>query len=141
MLEYYNIEIAGKHAVVVGRSNVVGKPTALLLLRRNATVTVCHSKTKDLAGHTRQADILVVAAGKEGLIKADMVKEGAVVIDVGINKTKDGIVGDVVFKDVIKKAHCSPVPGGVGPLTIAMLLENVVEAAERDARATGKAWH
>jgi len=141
ILDYYNIDVDGKNAVVVGRSNVVGKPTAILLLRKNATVTICHSKTKNLAEHTRKADILVVAAGKQGLITANMVKEGAVVIDVGINKTAAGIVGDVVFNDVIKKAYCTPVPGGVGPLTVAMLLENVVEAAERNARALGKAWH
>lgn len=141
MLEYYNIEIEGKHAVVVGRSNVVGKPAALLLLRKNATVTICHSKTRNLGAYTSQADILVVAAGRQGLITGDMVKKGAAVVDVGINKTAEGIVGDVVFDEVIKKADCSPVPGGVGPLTIASLLENVVEAAERNARTAGKAWH
>lgn len=141
MLEYYNVEIEGKHAVVVGRSNVVGKPTALLLLRKNATVTICHSKTKNLSSYTSQADILIVAAGRQGLVTGSMVNKGAVVIDVGINKTAEGIVGDVVFDEVIKKADCSPVPGGVGPLTIASLLENVVEAAERNARTAGKAWH
>ncbi|MEM2909418.1 MAG: tetrahydrofolate dehydrogenase/cyclohydrolase catalytic domain-containing protein [Candidatus Bilamarchaeaceae archaeon] len=134
MLEYYNVETEGRHAVVVGRSNVVGKPLALLLLRKNATVTICHSKTKNLGDFTRQADILLVAAGKPGLITGDMVKNGAVVIDVGINKTEKGIVGDVKFDEVIKKADCSPVPGGVGVMTVAMLLNNVIEAAERRIR-------
>lgn len=141
LLEYYNIPIEKKHAVVVGRSNVVGKPLAILLLRKNATVTICHSKTEKLSEHTKQADILIVAAGKEKLITADMVKQDAVVIDVGINKTEAGFVGDVDFNSVIKKASCTPVPGGVGPMTVAMLLENVVEAAEKNVRATGKAWH
>ncbi|MEM3432093.1 MAG: bifunctional 5,10-methylenetetrahydrofolate dehydrogenase/5,10-methenyltetrahydrofolate cyclohydrolase [Candidatus Bilamarchaeaceae archaeon] len=141
LLEYYNIPIEKKHAVVVGRSNVVGKPLAILLLRKNATVTICHSKTEKLSEHTKQADILIVAAGKEKLITADMVKQDAVVIDVGINKTAAGFVGDVDFNSVIKKASCTPVPGGVGPMTVAMLLENVVEAAEKNVRATGKAWH
>jgi len=132
ILEYYNIKIEGKHAVVVGRSNVVGKPAAMLLLRKNATVTICHSKTENLAEYTKKADILVVAAGKAEMITGDMVKKGAVVIDVGINKNEKGIVGDVKFDEVIKKADCSPVPGGVGLMTVAMLLDNVVKAAEKN---------
>lgn len=141
LLEYYNIAIEGKHVVIVGRSNVVGKPLAILFLRKNATVTICHSKTRNLQEYTKEADILVVAAGKQGLITADMVKPGAVVVDVGINKTAAGFVGDVDFNNVIKKASCTPVPGGVGQMTVAMLLENVVEAAEKNVRATQKAWH
>lgn len=136
LLEYYNVKIEGKNAVVVGRSNVVGKPTAMLLLRKNATVTICHSKTENLAEHTKKADILVVAAGKPEMITGDMVKKGAVVIDVGINKSEKGIVGDVRFDDVIKKADCSPVPGGVGLMTVAMLLDNVVKAAEKNVGTT-----
>jgi len=132
ILEYYNIKIEGKHAVVVGRSNVVGKPAAMLLLRKNATITICHSKTENLAEYTKKADILVVAAGKAEMITGDMVKKGAVVIDVGINKNEKGIVGDVKFDEVIKKADCSPVPGGVGLMTVAMLLDNVVKAAEKN---------
>ena len=136
LLEYYNVKIEGKHAVVVGRSNVVGKPAAMLLLRENATVTICHSKTENLAEHTKKADILVVAAGKPEMITGDMVKKGAVVIDVGINKSEKGIVGDVKFDDVIKKADCSPVPGGAGIMTVAMLLDNVVKAAEKNVGTT-----
>ncbi|MFH1221599.1 MAG: bifunctional 5,10-methylenetetrahydrofolate dehydrogenase/5,10-methenyltetrahydrofolate cyclohydrolase [Candidatus Micrarchaeota archaeon] len=136
LLEYYDIPIAGKHAVVIGRSNVVGKPMALLLLRKNATVTICHSKTKHLADYTKQADIIVAAVGKAGLVTGGMVKQGAAVIDVGINKTDKGLVGDVKFDEVIKKADCTPVPGGIGPMTIAILLENVVEAAEKNVRTT-----
>ena len=124
--------IVGKHAVVVGRSNIVGKPTAMLLLDENATVTICHSKTRDLAHYTKQADLLIVAAGKKKLITADMVKEGAVVIDVGVNKGDGSICGDVDFENVKKKAFAiTPVPGGVGPMTIAMLMENVLLAAKR----------
>lgn len=136
ILEYYNVKIEGKNAVVVGRSNVVGKPTAMLLLRKNATVTICHSKTENLAEHTKKADILIVAAGKPEMITGDMVKKDAVVIDVGINRTEKGIVGDVKFDDVIKKADCSPVPGGVGPMTVVMLLDNVVKAAEKNVGTT-----
>ncbi len=136
LLEYYNVKIEGKHAVVIGRSNVVGKPVAMLLLRKNATVTICHSKTENLAEHTKKADILVVAAGKAEMITSDMVKKGAVVIDVGINKSEKGIVGDVKFDEVIKKADCSPVPGGVGLMTVATLLDNVVKAAEKNAGTT-----
>lgn len=129
LLEEYNIQIEGKNAVVVGRSNIVGKPMALLLLNRNATVTICHSKTKNLKEVTKLADILVVAIGKARYITADMVKEGAVVIDVGTNRVNDVLCGDVDFENVSKIAsYISPVPGGVGPLTIASLLENTIKA-------------
>ncbi len=133
MLESVGAQIAGSHAVVVGRSNMVGKPMAMLLLAANATVTMCHSATRDLGAVTRQADILVAAAGRERLITADMVKPGAIVIDVGTNRGVDGkLVGDVDFGPVSRVAGAiSPVPGGVGPMTIAMLLVNTVEAAER----------
>lgn len=131
MLEYYGVEVAGKHAVVIGRSNVVGKPVAILLLERNATVTICHSKTKNLSEHTKKADIIIAAAGVPGLVKADMVREGAYIIDVGTTSVNGKIKGDVDFDNVIKKASCSPVPGGVGPMTVAVLISNVVEAAER----------
>ena len=131
MLENYNIEIEGKRAVVVGRSNIVGKPVSMCLLNKNATVTVCHSKTKDLKEITKTADILVVALGKPKFITQDMVKENAVVIDVGINRTEDGIVGDVDFENVKEKtSYITPVPGGVGPMTIAMLMNNVIKAAK-----------
>ena len=124
-------KIAGKNAVVVGRSTIVGKPTALLLLQENATVTLCHSKTKNLAEHTKNADILVVACGKARMIKKNMVKPGAVVIDVGINRTPSGLVGDVDFDSVKEVAgYITPVPGGVGPMTIAMLLDNTLKAME-----------
>jgi methylenetetrahydrofolate dehydrogenase (NADP+)/methenyltetrahydrofolate cyclohydrolase len=140
MLESIGVDPAGKHAVVIGRSNMVGKPMAMLLLSANATVTLCHSGTKDLASITRQADILVAAAGRRGLVTADMVKPGAVVIDVGTNKTPEGkLAGDVDFEAVKSVAGwISPVPGGVGPMTIAMLLVNTVEAAERAARSQGR---
>jgi methylenetetrahydrofolate dehydrogenase (NADP+)/methenyltetrahydrofolate cyclohydrolase len=131
MLEFHGVDLRGKNAVVVGRSNVVGKPLALLLLERDATVTVCHSKTRNLAEHTRKADILICAVGKPGLITSDMVKEGAYVIDVGTTRVGDKTLGDVDFQSVIKKAHCSPVPGGVGPMTVAVLISNVIEAASR----------
>jgi methylenetetrahydrofolate dehydrogenase (NADP+)/methenyltetrahydrofolate cyclohydrolase len=135
MLESAGAQFAGSHAVVVGRSNMVGKPMAMLLLAANATVTMCHSATRDLGAVTRQADILVAAAGRERLITADMVKPGAIVIDVGTNRGADGkLVGDVDFGPVSQVAGAiSPVPGGVGPMTIAMLLVNTVEAAERRA--------
>jgi methylenetetrahydrofolate dehydrogenase (NADP+)/methenyltetrahydrofolate cyclohydrolase len=125
------IELAGKEAVVVGRSNIVGKPLALLLLAQNATVTMCHSKTKDLAGVTRRADVLIAAIGKPQMIKANMVKEGAVVIDVGVNRLESGkLAGDVAFDEVAAKASfITPVPGGVGPMTIAMLMKNTLKAA------------
>ncbi len=135
LLEHEGISIDGKHAVVVGRSNIVGKPMALLLLQKGATVTICNSRTPDLAAMTLQADILVVAAGKPKLVRADMVKLGAAVIDVGINRLPDGkLVGDVDFQAVLGTAsYITPVPGGVGPMTIAMLLENTVLSAERAA--------
>ncbi len=133
MLESTGIELAGKHAVVIGRSNMVGKPMAMLLLAANATVTICHSATHDLSSITRQADVLVAAVGRRAIVKADMVKPGAVVIDVGTNKTPEGkLAGDVDFDTVKEVAGwISPVPGGVGPMTIAMLLTNTVESAER----------
>lgn len=132
MLEEYGIEIEGKNAVVIGRSNIVGKPLAQCLLTKNATVTICHSKTKNIREITNNADILVAALGKPEYVKDTMVKDGAVVIDVGINRTDDGkLVGDVDFESVSKKAsYITPVPGGVGPMTIAMLMNNVVKAAK-----------
>ncbi|MBS0149942.1 MAG: bifunctional methylenetetrahydrofolate dehydrogenase/methenyltetrahydrofolate cyclohydrolase FolD [Nitrospira sp.] len=135
MIESAGVTIEGKRAVVVGRSNIVGKPLALMLLQRNATVTICHSKTKDLPAVCREADLLLVAIGKAKFVTADMVREGAVVIDVGTNKTPEGkLCGDVDFEPVKQKAGwISPVPGGVGPMTIAMLLENTVESAKRSA--------
>lgn len=130
MLDFYNIGIEGKEAVVVGRSNIVGKPVSILLLHRHATVTICHSRTKPLDEVTRRADILVAAMGRADFITADMVKEGAVVIDVGINRNKEGkLTGDVDFEGVSRKAsYITPVPGGVGPMTIAMLLWNTLES-------------
>ncbi len=134
LLRAYDVAIDGKRAVVIGRSNIVGKPMALLLLHQNATVTVCHSHTADLPAVCREADILVVAVGKAGFVTADMVKEGAVVIDVGMNRTEAGLVGDVDFEAVEKKASkITPVPGGVGPMTITMLLRNTLTAAKRAA--------
>jgi len=132
MLEEYGIDIEGKNAVVVGRSNIVGKPLAQCLLAKNATVTICHSRTKNIHQITNNADILVAALGKPRYIKDTMVKEGAVVIDVGINRTEDGkLVGDVDFESVSKNAsYITPVPGGVGPMTIAMLMTNLVKAAK-----------
>lgn len=132
MLEAYNIDPAGKHAVVVGRSVIVGKPLALLLLRKNATVTICHSKTPDLKETCLKADILCVAIGKANTVKGDMVKEGAAVIDIGINVTPEGkIVGDVEFEAAKERAaYITPVPGGAGPMTIAMLLYNTVQSAK-----------
>ncbi len=131
LLKRSGIEIAGKECVVVGRSNIVGKPVAQLLLAENGTVTVCHSKTKNLAEVTRRADILVVAIGKADFITGDMIKEGAVVIDVGMNRRADGkLTGDVDFASVSEKAgYITPVPGGVGPMTITMLLKNTLRAA------------
>ncbi len=133
MIESTGIGIAGKRAVVVGRSNIVGKPVALMLLHRHATVTICHSKTADLPAVCREAEILVVAIGKAKFVTADMVRDGAVVVDVGVNRTPDGkFVGDVDFEPVSQKAGwISPVPGGVGPMTIAMLLQNTLESAQR----------
>lgn len=132
LLERYNIETKGKHAVVVGRSNIVGKPMALLLLEANCTVTVCHSKTTDLAKFTREADILVAAVGKSRLIKGDMIKDGAVIIDVGMNRDENGkLTGDVAFDECEGKASfITPVPGGVGPMTITMLLKNTLTSAK-----------
>ena len=140
LLARYDIQTQGKHAVIVGRSDIVGKPMAMMLASRdvglggqyaNATVTVCHSRSQDLADITRQADILVAAIGKPNFITAEMVKPGAVVIDVGINRTEDGLVGDVDFDAISDTAsHITPVPGGVGPLTVTMLLENTLTAAQ-----------
>ncbi len=135
MIESTGVGIEGKRVVVLGRSNIVGKPLALMLLQRNATVTICHSKTKDLPAVCREAEILLVAIGKAKFVTADMVREGAIVIDVGTNRLPDGkVVGDVDFESVSQRAGwISPVPGGVGPMTIAMLLENTVESAKRMA--------
>ncbi len=135
MLQSIDAPIEGSHAVVIGRSNMVGKPMAMLLLAANATVTIAHSKTRDLASHTRAADILIAAVGRRNLVTSEMVKPGAMVIDVGTNRTTDGkLAGDVDFDNVKQVAGwISPVPGGVGPMTIAMLLTNTVEAAERRA--------
>ena len=133
LLKEYNIEVEGKECVVVGRSNIVGKPQALLLLQKNGTVTVCHSRTKNLADITRRADILVVAIGKAEFITGDMIKEGAVVIDVGMNRKADGkLCGDVEFSSAEAKASfITPVPGGVGPMTITTLLQNTLVASEK----------
>lgn len=130
MLDAYNIPIEGKKAVIIGRSNIVGKPLIQCLLSKNATVTVCHSKTKDIENITKDADIVVTAMGKPKFLKADMVKEGATIIDVGINRMDNGkLCGDVDFDNVSEKAgYITPVPGGVGPMTIAMLMENIVKA-------------
>ena len=132
LLDYYNIDIAGKHCVIVGRSNIVGKPVAALMLERNATVTVCHSKTQNLYDITRTADILITAVGKPKFITRDMVKDGAVVIDVGINRDENGkLYGDVDFENVKDKTTAiTPVPGGCGPMTVAMLVKNTLEAAK-----------
>ena len=132
MLREYEIDPSGKHCVVLGRSNIVGKPMALLLLHANGTVTVCHSRTPDLKAWTTQADILVSAVGKTGLITADMVKEGAVVIDVAMNRNDQGkLCGDVCYEEVAEKAsYLTPVPGGVGPMTRAMLMSNTLTAAK-----------
>jgi methylenetetrahydrofolate dehydrogenase (NADP+)/methenyltetrahydrofolate cyclohydrolase len=136
LIESTGVPVRGKHAVVVGRSNTVGKPMALMLLQANATVTVTHTATPDLGVHTRQADIVVVAAGRRGTLRGDMVKPGAIVIDVGIHRREDGkLCGDVDFDTVAPIAgFITPVPGGVGPMTITMLLMNTIESAERSAR-------
>jgi methylenetetrahydrofolate dehydrogenase (NADP+) / methenyltetrahydrofolate cyclohydrolase len=133
MLESINYDLKGKHAVVIGRSNIVGKPMALMLLQQNATVTICHSGTKALKAMTLQADVIVAAVGKRNVLTADMVKPGAVVIDVGMNRNDEGkLCGDVDFEGVSQVAsYITPVPGGVGPMTITMLLVNTIEAAER----------
>lgn len=135
LLKRYNIETRGKHAVVVGRSNIVGKPMGLLLLGADCTVTTCHSRTVDLAKYTREADILVAAVGKSKLIKGDMVKDGAVIIDVGMNRDENGkLTGDVDFEACESKAsYITPVPGGVGPMTITMLLQNTLVSAKEAA--------
>ena len=132
MLKFYNISVAGKKCVVIGRSNIVGKPMAMLLLKENGTVEICHSRTENLKEETLSADILVAAVGKTRFVTADMVKDGAVVIDVGMNRDENGkLCGDVDFDNVAEKAsYITPVPGGVGPMTITMLLENTVRAVE-----------
>ena len=139
MLESIGFDLRGKHAVVIGRSNIVGKPMALMLLAKNATVTVCHSATPDLKAHTLLADVVVAAVGKRNVLTADMVKPGAVVLDVGMNRDADGkLCGDVDFDGLKEVAsHITPVPGGVGPMTITMLLVNTLEAAERAADLAG----
>ena len=133
MLEHYNLEIEGKNAVVLGRSNIVGKPVSILLLQKNATVTICHSRTQNLDRLLREADIIVAAIGRANFVKESMVKEGAVVIDVGINRLDSGkLVGDVDFENVISKClMITPVPGGVGPMTITMLLWNTLESFKK----------
>ena len=132
MLNYYNIDINGKECVVIGRSNIVGKPMGMLLLHKNGTVTICHSRTKNLSEVTRRADILVAAVGKAKFVTADMVKPGAVVIDVGMNRENGKLCGDVDFEAVSQKAsYITPVPGGVGPMTIAVLMQNTLTAAKR----------
>jgi methylenetetrahydrofolate dehydrogenase (NADP+) / methenyltetrahydrofolate cyclohydrolase len=130
MLEEYGIELEGKEAVVVGRSELAGKPMAMLLLAENATVTICHSRTADLGAHTRRADVLVAAIGRPGFIVPDMVKPGAVVVDIGVTRTDEGIRGDVDRAVAEVASHLTPVPGGVGPMTIAMLLRNTLAAAQ-----------
>ncbi len=131
LVERSGFEVKGKKAVIVGRSNIVGKPVAILLLMRHATITMCHTRTRDLPSETRQADILVVAAGRPKVVTEEMVKEGAIVIDVGINRVEGKLVGDVDFEMVSKKAKAiTPVPGGVGPMTVAMLMKNTLKAAE-----------
>ena len=139
IFEYYNIDVEGKNAVVVGRSNIVGKPMVQCLLAKHATVTVCHSRTKNLKNITSNADILVSAVGKTNFIKQDMVKEGAVVIDVGMNRNSEGkLCGDVDFDNVLPKvSKITPVPGGVGPMTIAMLLYNLVKATKKQIEKQG----
>ena len=136
MLKEYGIDPAGKHCVIVGRSNIVGKPQAMLMLRENATVTVCHTKTPDLKAECLRADILVAAAGRVGLITGDMVKEGAVVVDVAMNRNEAGkLCGDVVFEEAAQRAsYITPVPGGVGPMTRAMLMENTLYAAKQHGK-------
>ncbi len=133
ILKFYNISVSGKKCVVIGRSNIVGKPMAMLLLKENGTVQICHSRTENLAEETAKADILVAAVGKADFVTADMVKDGAVVVDVGMNRNAEGkLCGDVCFDEVEKKAsYITPVPGGVGPMTITMLLENTVRSAEK----------
>ena len=133
MLQHINYNLEGKHVVVVGRSNIVGKPQGQLMLNANATVTICHSKTKDLAYYTKQADVIVAAVGKRNTITADHIKEGAVIIDVGMNRNDEGkLCGDVDYEGVLDKAsYVTPVPGGVGPMTITMLMKNTVQSAQK----------
>ena len=131
LLDYYKVKIEGKNVVVLGRSNIVGKPAAFLLLHRHATVTVCHSRTKDLAAVARTADILIAAIGKPRFVTADMIQDGAVVIDVGINRVEGKLVGDVDFDRWRKASLITPVPGGVGPMTIAMLMANTLQAFQK----------
>ena len=129
LLDYYSVDLEGKNAVVLGRSNIVGKPVAFLLLEKNATVTICHSRTKDLSKITRQADVLIAAIGKSNFVTADMVKDGSVIIDVGINRVEGKLVGDVDYQVVSQKVSLiTPVPGGVGPMTIAMLMANTLQS-------------
>ena len=129
LLDYYEIDISGKHAVILGRSNIVGKPVSMLLLQRNATITICHSRTKNLDKITRSADILVAAIGRANFVTENMVSKGAIVIDVGINRVDGKLTGDINFETVSKKAsYITPVPGGVGPMTIALLMENTLKA-------------
>ena len=137
MFQEYGIDIAGKNCVVIGRSNIVGKPMAALLLKNHATVTICHSKTEDLASYTCRADVVIVATGRRHTLTAEMVKEGAVVVDVGMNRNEQGkLCGDVDYEEVKEKASfITPVPGGVGPMTITELLENTIQAAQRHHRA------
>ena len=128
----YNIDLTGKDVVILGRSNIVGKPLIQCCLQKNATVTVCHSKTKNIEEHTKRADVIIAAIGKSKFVTADMVKDGVVIIDVGINRGEDGkLTGDVDFENIEKKAsYITPVPGGVGPMTIAMLMNNVIKATK-----------
>jgi methylenetetrahydrofolate dehydrogenase (NADP+) / methenyltetrahydrofolate cyclohydrolase len=141
MLAEYGIELKGAEAVVIGRSEIVGKPMSMLLLAEHATVTICHSRTADLAEHARRADVLVAAVGRPGLVTPDMVKPGAAVVDVGVNRTEAGLVGDVDPAVFEVAGHMTPVPGGVGPMTIAMLLRNTLTAAQHrsELRASGVA--
>lgn len=130
LFEYYDIDLESKNVVILGRSNIVGKPIALMMLEKNATVTICHSKTKDLESITKQADVIIVALGKAKFLKENMVKEGVIIVDVGINRVEGKIVGDVDFESVKEKAsYITPVPGGVGPMTITMLMYNTLKAA------------
>ena len=136
MFDEYNIDLTGKNVVIIGRSNIVGKPLIQCCLNKNATVTVCHSKTKNLEEYTKRADVVIAAIGKSKFVTADMIKDGAVVIDVGINRSEDGkLTGDVDFENAEKKAsYITPVPGGVGPMTIAMLMNNVIKAAKNQGK-------
>ncbi|WP_028573888.1 bifunctional methylenetetrahydrofolate dehydrogenase/methenyltetrahydrofolate cyclohydrolase FolD [Desulfonatronovibrio hydrogenovorans] len=137
LLQAYDLSVTGKDCVIIGRSNIVGKPLALMLLGSNATVTVCHSRTSDLKGHVLQADFVFAAVGRPGFVTADMVKPGAVVVDVGINRTEDGLVGDCDFEGIREKALAmTPVPGGVGPMTIAQLLSNTVDSWKKRTSQT-----